>query len=307
MTSDLSSLLAAGERAVFHGSPAAAVEALDPAVRTARDLGRTAEAGAAAWLLGVALAALGRYGDALAVQLDLLARGEQPGAAPEVRMVGALAGAAAAAVHRAVGGHAEARRLDERGLALAPGSDDAAFDCLLGLASDAVGAADPDRVRTCLAEAESLLAGHPEWWRQQVRAGWVRTELALLVGDAGAAVAEAGAAVALAERSRAPRHVAKGLLFLAVAQLDVDEQAALTTLHRAVVLAEGLGAVPVAWAARALLGTLLRGAEAAGAQECLRAAAAGARQIAAGLPEDLRVAWLSRPDVAAVMSTAPPA
>ena len=70
---DLGQLLAIGERAAFHGPPAQAVQALEQAVGVARDSGRTAEATAASWLLGLSLNAAGRYGHALEVLRPLLA------------------------------------------------------------------------------------------------------------------------------------------------------------------------------------------------------------------------------------------
>src|SRR4051812_50218964 len=63
--SSLADLLAAGERATFHGPPAQAVGALEKAIALAGQGGQRAEVTAAAWLLGVALAARGRYGGAL--------------------------------------------------------------------------------------------------------------------------------------------------------------------------------------------------------------------------------------------------
>src|SRR4051794_41875386 len=59
---DLPTLLAAGERAVFHGPPSSAVPDLERAVVLAQSEGRHAEVTAAVWLLGVALSAAGRYG-----------------------------------------------------------------------------------------------------------------------------------------------------------------------------------------------------------------------------------------------------
>src|SRR5438874_3697748 len=87
----LADLLAAGERAAFHGPPAQAVGALEKAIAMAGQAGRRAEVTAAAWLLGVALAARGRYGGALTVLSPLLEPGEADGAAPEQQLFAALA------------------------------------------------------------------------------------------------------------------------------------------------------------------------------------------------------------------------
>ena len=53
MDEELTELLATGERAAFHGRPAAGVAPLQRAVEMAHAHGRDAEATAAAWLLGV--------------------------------------------------------------------------------------------------------------------------------------------------------------------------------------------------------------------------------------------------------------
>ena len=71
---DLASLLASGEHAAFHGKPATAVGVLEQAVVLAQSQGRGTEVAAAAWLLGVALGAAGRYGSALTVLSPLASR-----------------------------------------------------------------------------------------------------------------------------------------------------------------------------------------------------------------------------------------
>src|SRR3954469_18999678 len=135
--SSLADLLAAGERAAFHGPPAQAVGVLERAIGIAGQDGRRAEVTAAAWLLGVALAAGGRYGGALTVLAPLLEPGEAPDAAPEQRLFAAFSAATIASVHRQLGRHVVARDYDQRGLALVD-TGEAAFDCRLGLAADAV-------------------------------------------------------------------------------------------------------------------------------------------------------------------------
>src|SRR3954451_11381187 len=177
----LADLLAAGERAAFHGPPAQAVGALERAIALAGQEGRRAEVTAAAWLLGVALAARGRYGGALTVLSPLIEPGEAAGAAPEQELFAAFAAATIASVHRQLGRHSVARDYDERGLALADGGE-AGFDCRLGLAADAGGLAEVDAANEHLEEAAALAADHKDWWRQQVRLDWVRAEVALLEG-----------------------------------------------------------------------------------------------------------------------------
>jgi hypothetical protein len=135
-----------------------------------------------------------------------------------------------------------------------------------------------------------------------VRALWVRAEVALLAGDPGAAAKAADGAVTLAEGSGAPRHVAKSLLFLGVAQVQGGEpDAATETLRRAATLAERLGCLPLVWPSRAVLGALLEGDDAAEGAKNLAAARSAVITIADDLPEMLRDEWLARPDVAALM------
>lgn len=300
-TEDLPSLLAAGERAVFHGAPAAAVTDLERAVAIAREQRRFAEVTAAAWLLGVALCAAGRYGAGLKVLTPLVQAGEMDAAAVETRLFAALAAATAASAHRSLGRHDIAHALDTRGLALTDGAGEAGFDCLLGLASDAVGADDREHAAEWLASAERVLADHgADWWRQRVRFGWARCEVALLQGDPDEALAAASTAVERAEAARAPRHVAKGLLFQGVAELQVGADAS-ATLRRSAMLAENVGVLPVLWQAKALHGALVADDDPAGAAASLSAARSIVLTIAGDLPADLREQWLARPNVAALL------
>jgi hypothetical protein len=299
---DLASLLASGERAVFHGPPTAAVADLEKAVVLAQREGRLAEVTAAAWLLGVALSAAGRYGGALRVLAPLVDKSAPMGSSPETKLFSAFAAATAASIHRGLGRHEEARELDEHGLALAEGSDEATFDCELGLATDAVGLSDPDEAGRRLGRAEELVSAHEdEWWRQRVRFDWCRAERALLADDPAEAVSAASSSVERAEQARAPRHVAKGLLFQGVAELQAGSPQAAATLRRAATLAEGLGALPVVWQARALLGALLAGSAPEESARCLAAARSTVLGIAQDLPGDLREEWLERPNVSALL------
>lgn len=302
MEGDLASLLAAGERAVFHGPPAAAVADLERAVVLAQSEGKRAEVTAAAWLLGVALSAAGRYGGGLRVLSPLVDAGSAGDAAAETRLFAALAAATAASVHRGLGRHEAAAELDNRGLALAEGMSEAVFDCTLGLATDAVGLGDLETARRRLAEAEQLVASHDqEWWRQRVRYDWARAEVALLADEPPEAVAAASASVERAEQARAPRHVAKGLLFQGVAELQAGSPDAPGTLRRAATLAEGLAALPVTWQARALLGALLAGTAPEESSRSLAAARSAVLTIAGDLPAELREEWLDRPNVSALL------
>jgi tetratricopeptide (TPR) repeat protein len=295
---DLAGLLAAGERAAFHGRPGAGVDPLRRAVDVAREDGLTAEAAAAGWLLGVCLSSAGRYGSALEV-LDPLVAGD---GAPESQVLSALASATAASVHRQLGRHSVAQGYDERALEGSQGGGEAGFDALLGLSADAVGLGDSAGAAARLEEAAALTAGRSDWWRQRVRLGWVTAEVALLAGSPADAVVAASGAVDLAEQAGAPRHVAKGLLFLGVAQVEAGRpEEAAGVLRRAGLLAESLGTLPLQWPVRAVLGALLAAEEPDESARALASARGAVTAIADDLPEPLRAEWLSRPDVEALL------
>jgi tetratricopeptide (TPR) repeat protein len=296
----LAQLLATGERAAFHGRPAAGVPALEQAFGQARADGRDAEATAAAWLLGVALGACGRLGSALAVLEPLAAqRGTD---IPERRLFAALASATAASLYRQLARHEQARDFDEAGLALTDSTGEAAFDCYLGLAADAIGLEDAVAARDYWTRAAAVSSGRVDWWRQRVRLAWTAAELALLQQDLDVALRHADAALTGAEAAGAPRHVAKSLLFVGVAHVQagrLDE--AQQPLRRAGTLADGLGTLPLLWPARALLGALLEESDPAEAARCLSVARGAVIAMADDLPEWLRPVWLDRPDVAALL------
>ena len=300
MDEELTDLLATGERAAFHGRPAAGVAPLQRAVEVAHGSGHDAEATAAVWLLGVCLGAAGRYGAAMVV-LEPLAEAETGD--PERRLFASLASATLASVSRQLGRHSEARRLDLRALDLAGDAAEARFDAVLGLAADAVGLEEVTEADAALADAATLVDGRADWWRQRVRLDWVRAEVALLRNRPEEAVSRSDAAVTLAEASGAPRHVAKGLLFEGVALVQVGElEEAAVTLRRAATLAESLGAVPLVWPSRAVLGALVAPTNPAEGGASLQAARAAVRQIAEDLPGRYAEDWLARPDIAALLA-----
>jgi hypothetical protein len=302
----LAALLAKGERAVFHGPPAAAVAPLDEAIRLAQEVGRFTEATAAGWLLGVAEAASGRYGTALR-QLDQVMeplRSAGP-VAPELLLFGTLAAATVASVHRQLGRHSVAWEFDALGLSAAdgvPGLDEAVFDCRLGLACDAVGLGELEIARTECAVATEVVGGRGDWWRQRVRLDWLAAEIALLAGDPAAALEAAGEAVDRAEPSKAPRHIAKGLLFVGVAQVHAGAPEMTPTLWRAATLADQLGAAPLIWRARSLLGAILIDDDPATSARSLQSARSAVLGIASDLPPAIRDGWLVRPDIEALLS-----
>ncbi len=306
MTSpDLLTLLASGEHAAFHGKPAAAVIALEQAVVLAQSQGLVAEMAAAAWLLGVALGAEGRYGGALTVLSPLVDAGGADGAPVERRLFAALSGATIASIHRQLGRHVIAREADLGALDLTDGTGEAAFDALLGLASDAVGLDEADEAVSRLAQAEAVLPGRgDEWWRQRVRLGWAQAEVALLDGRVEEASALAAEAVKRAEDARAPRHVSKGLLLMGLAQVSQGDAEAVSTLRRSATFAESLGCLPLVWPSRALLGALLAGesdSDRAESDKSLAAARSAVLTIAGDLPPGVRAEWLARPDINALL------
>ncbi|MFJ6675137.1 hypothetical protein ACIQMJ_28875 [Actinosynnema sp. NPDC091369] len=136
-------------------------------------------------------------------------------------LFGSLAASTLASHRRQLGGHAAARVLDGRALAMVPEDDrvdpddvDAAgarADALLGLAADAVGSGRLD-------EARRLHAGvEPRGWRSRVRHRWLAAEIALAGGHADRAVHPAEEAAATAREAGATRHILKSDLVLGTA------------------------------------------------------------------------------------------
>ena len=237
----------------------------------------------------------------------LVEDGRSSAAVPAVRLFGALAAATVASVHRQLGRHAVARASDLEALGISDGTGEAAFDAQVGLASDAVGLGEPDEAQSRLEQARALVPSRAdERWRQRVRLGWAQAEVQLLDGPVDEAVETALAAVDGAEAARAPRHVAKGLLILGLAQVSggTSERVpgtAVATLRRAATLAESLGTVPLVWPARALLGALVAEDDPAEGVRSLAAARAAVLALAEDLPPGVRAEWLGRPDIAALL------
>lgn len=292
---ELAGLLAAGERAVFRGVPGQGLVPLERAEALAGERGDVARRTRAAWLLGVCRSATGTYGQALA---GLTTAASDPEVAAELR---SLPASAVGAIQRQLGRHAEGRDWDQAALDAA-GDPEAECEALLGLASDAVGLGEPEAAREVLARIGHVLAERPLWWRHHIRTDWVRAEVALLDGDPAQARAAAERALDAAEAASAPRHVAKSLLFAGVAATSHGQQGtAVDLLARAAVLAEGLGARPLVWPSRGLLGALLAGSSPAESERSLEAARAVIRGIAADLPPLLAAEWLARRDIRALL------
>lgn len=297
--------LAAARREVFHGSPVVAAARLESLADAA---GSPVDAAAAGWLHGVALGATGRYAAALTTLHPLLTAAQAARPGDPRRPYGALAAATAASVHRQLADHASGQQLDTLGLAVADGDPWATFDCRLGLAADAVGLKDAAAAGSALARADSLVEPGPTWWRARVRLAWVRAELALLRGAAGEAVRAGADAVDAARDAGAPRHFAKGLLFLGVAQAaagpayDGRAAEAVATLTRAAGVAARLGARPLVWPARLVLARLLAGTDPAAAEHSRRLARETVAAVAADSPAELAARWLAGPELAELLA-----
>lgn len=187
------------------------------------------------WLAAVVLGALGRYAAAAALLDGLTA---DPRTSPVLR---AHASVTRAAHLRQLGGHADARRWDARGLAFATGAveadrvggraggirdeDDryglgpagARLDALIGLAADAVGLGDAETADRLLHRVERDNVKQISW-RSSVRLSWVRAELALSQQRPAEAVPWAGRAVELSRDAGAVRHRLKSELVLVVSE-----------------------------------------------------------------------------------------
>jgi hypothetical protein len=123
----------------------------------------------------------------------------------------------------------------------------------------------------------------------------------MLGGRAEEAEAHAGDAVQRAENSRAPRHVAKGLLLLGLSQVSQGSDEAAVSLRRSATFAESLGCTPLIWPSRALLGALIAEVDQAESAKSLAAARSAVLAIAGDLPPGVRAEWLGRPDITALL------
>ena len=264
------------EHELFHVSPARALSQL-----------RADEGPRSRWLLGAALGALGRYGEARKALSGCL---DGPYAS--------LAASTLASHYRQLGRHDEAPGWDQRALDLAGEDPEAIWDARIGLAADAVGAGDLAAARARLAAAACCgpAERHAGHWRRCVRNGWVAIEVALLGGDPSEACRLAEAALAVAENAAAPRHVAKCLLFLGASRHVAGDADAGATLHRASAAAGDVGALPLRWVAEYLL------SQRENPEFHLARSAAAVRKIASGLPDDDRRRWLDRVDIAGIVA-----
>lgn len=176
------------------------------------------------WLAAVVLGGCGHYAAAATVLARLVHHPD--------RVLASLAASTLASHRRQLGGHAAARVLDARALAIvSPRGDSgpegvgpeegidpegvdsagARTDALLGLAADAIGAGRPEEARRLHAAVE------PQGWRARVRYGWLSAEIALASGHASEAVAPAESAARVARAAGALRHSLKSHLVLGTA------------------------------------------------------------------------------------------
>ncbi|MFE9744902.1 hypothetical protein ACFYOT_08370 [Saccharothrix saharensis] len=174
------------------------------------------------WLAAVVLGGQGHYAAAASVLQELIVGGG---------LFGSLAASTLASHRRQLGGHAAARVLDGRALAMVPDDPDgphapdpgpdpdpddvdvagARVDALLGLAADAIGGGRLDEARRLHARVE------PRGWRSRVRHRWLAAEIALAGGHADQAVHPAEDAAATARDAGATRHILKSDLVLGTA------------------------------------------------------------------------------------------
>lgn len=270
---------------VFQGDPSGVLRRLRLAV-----LDPGGDGDATRWLLGVALGARGRYGQAFAVVAEVT-----PESAYRVKIH-----VLRASLLRQLGCHDLALPEDRLGLAAAESPPDV-VEANIGLAADAVGAHDGSTAQRHLDPAREILdSSGPQslWWRHRVRYLWVATEIHLLAGERQAARRSAAQAVSHARAAGAPRHLAKSLLFLAVSEADRGQ--ALRYLHECVRLCDGLGLDPIGLPAHGVLAERLGTLDPA-AWHHLGAARSAAGRIRAGLPQDLRRRWDGRSDIAALL------
>lgn len=277
---------------VFHG-------AVDEALPVLDDLNRlTGRPGVyARWLRGVALGACGRYGEAFETLEPI-----DPGV-PEYSMARSLRGS----LLRQLGCHDLALVADREAMSSAatPG---AAIEAMTGLAADAVGLEDIPAATGSLAQARGLLdrvaadrGSGALWWRHRVRLAWVDCEAALLESRYPDAVAHATLALDAAEGATAPRHVAKSLLFAAVAEIQVGRpDEAVPRLRRSLMLSTSMGFLAVAWPAHAVLAALLKGSDPQAAHQHFVEASAITRTVGQGLTGDLARRWDARADIMAL-------
>ncbi len=234
------SLINIGNEFAFHGAPAPGIAPLTLAVDRSTDLGDHSQA---RWILGVCYSSIGKFVEAWDVLAPLL---QGP---PTPTRWAALAHTTIASTLRQQNEHSAAQRHDAQALLI---SDEVtAFDAYVGLAADSVGHFDVDEARRNWELARSVARIE---WRQQVRLAWVEAEISLLEDRAERALEVSLNAARVADRSQAPRHRAKSLLFAGVSALTVgDRGQAIQLLDESLQISEELELNPIAEPARQML------------------------------------------------------
>jgi hypothetical protein len=142
------------------------------------------------------------------------------------------------------------------------------------------------QARRLLDAAADAVQGHPSW-RPAVRLGWVRAELALLCGDAVAAVVPARVAFEHAVAGGSVRHVLKSRIVHAVAMgvAGGDPGEVLAELDAAADDADRIGLLSLVWPARYAAADVLELAP-NGVSTANDAAARTAQRSVNGVPSD---------------------
>ncbi len=236
----VTSLINIGNEFAFHGAPGPGIAPLTLAVDRAVDL---AEHSQARWILGVCYSSIGKFVESWDVLAPLLA------GPPTPTHWASLAHTTIASTLRQQNEHTAAQRHDEQALLI---SDEVtAFDAYVGLAADSVGQFDVSDARRNWELARSVARIE---WRQQVRLAWVEAEISLMENRADRALQVSLTAARVADRSQAPRHRAKSLLFAGVSALGVgDRGQAIQLLEESVLICDELELNPIAEPARKML------------------------------------------------------
>ncbi|MBM3688750.1 MAG: hypothetical protein FJW80_03685 [Actinobacteria bacterium] len=197
---------------------------------------------------------------------------------------------------RQVGDVRAAREHDARALALSC-DDESRADALLGLAADDVAEGHAGAAYDYLERSGVLAAAG---WRTLTRQSWVSAELALLEGDAQAAI-DAGERALAACAGRSQRHEAKSLLVIDAARgSSTPAPVCGEAIVRAAPLMLSGGWATLEWPAALIADDLVRAGRATPDLtreiDALRSRGASAvLTVAAGLPEELRARWLDGP------------
>ncbi|MFZ8978191.1 MAG: hypothetical protein ACO3JT_02300 [Candidatus Nanopelagicales bacterium] len=196
--------------------------------------------------------------------------------------------------HRQVGAIVTARALDVQALDSAD-DDESCADALIGLAADDVAAGAASTAQDWHAQAGVMAANG---WRTLTRWHWVGAELALLVGDRGAAADHARASVACsAEESH--RHEAKSLIIVAAATGDP------TGLDRVATVLEASSWPTLQWPLALVAADLGDRVDPVWLARAWHAGADATYRIEERLPAGLVATWRAQPGVGRLRAGSP--